>query len=72
MIFTGENDKQKYLEKLFNQLDDWFPSDVGSFCIYFLNYIQLSPGQAIYLGSNEPHAYICGGNIEPCTNIYHL
>jgi len=51
------------LEKLFNRLDSWFPNDVGCFCIYLLNYIQLSPGQAIYLGANEPHAYIYGGQI---------
>lgn len=56
--------KNVFLAKLFNQLDCWFPNDVGCFCIYFLNYIQLSPGQAIYLGANEPHAYIYGDCIE--------
>ncbi|XP_022168453.1 mannose-6-phosphate isomerase isoform X2 [Myzus persicae] len=35
--------KNVFLAKLFNQLDCWFPNDVGCFCIYFLNYIQLSP-----------------------------
>lgn len=62
-MFTATNEKQKYLEKLFCQLDGSYPNDVGCFCIYFLNYIQLTPGQAIYLGANEPHAYIYGGNI---------
>lgn len=57
----GADEKEKFLAKLFYQLDHWFPNDVGCFCIYFLNYIQLSPGQAIYLGANEPHAYIYGG-----------
>lgn len=59
-----DDKKNVFLAKLFNQLDCWFPNDVGCFCIYFLNYIQLSPGQAIYLGANEPHAYIYGDCIE--------
>ncbi|XP_050539773.1 mannose-6-phosphate isomerase [Daktulosphaira vitifoliae] len=56
--------KKKYLAKLFCQLDCWYPGDVGCFCIYFLNYIKLTPGQAIYLGANVPHAYIYGDCIE--------
>ncbi|XP_050423282.1 mannose-6-phosphate isomerase isoform X2 [Adelges cooleyi] len=56
--------KEIYLEKLFCQLDCWYPGDVGCFCIYFLNYIKLSPGQAIYLDANVPHAYINGDCIE--------
>lgn len=63
-FITGANEKEKFLEKLFYRLDSWFPNDVGCFCIYFLNYIQLSSGQAIYLGANEPHAYIYGGYIS--------
>jgi len=63
-LFLGPDEKETYLAKLFNQLACWFPNDVGCFCIYFLNYIQLLPGEAIYLGANEPHAYIYGGNIS--------
>lgn len=68
-MLTGADKQKIYLSKLFNQLDCWFPNDVGCFCIYFLNYIQLSPGQAIYLGANEPHAYICGGHTS--LNLYY-
>ncbi len=28
--------------------------------VYLLNYIVLQPGEALYLGANEPHAYIAG------------
>ncbi|XP_008187107.1 mannose-6-phosphate isomerase isoform X2 [Acyrthosiphon pisum] len=38
-----DDKKNVFLAKLFNQLDCWYPNDVGCFCIYFLNYIQLSP-----------------------------
>jgi len=37
-----------------------YPNDVGIFCIYLLNYVVLKPGEALYLGANEPHAYLSG------------
>ncbi|XP_065171083.1 mannose-6-phosphate isomerase isoform X2 [Atheta coriaria] len=46
--------------KLYQQ----FPDDVGCFGPIFLNVINLSPGQAIFLGANEIHAYIEGDCIE--------
>jgi mannose-6-phosphate isomerase len=69
---SGDDEKKKFLTVLFYRLDCWFPNDVGCFCIYFLNYIQLLPGQAIYLGANEPHAYIHGGYISfICFHFYY-
>ena len=41
-----------------------FPNDVGCFVIYFLNHILLSPGEAVFLGANVPHAYLYGDCIE--------
>jgi len=38
-----------------------YPGDVGCFTVYFLNYLTLQPGEALYLGANEPHAYLYGG-----------
>jgi len=37
-----------------------YPKDVGVFSCYLLNYRVLQPGEALYLGANEPHAYISG------------
>lgn len=45
------------------RLTSQFPEDVGCLCIYFLNYITLKPGEAMFLGSNLPHAYLAGGKI---------
>ncbi|MEE6528633.1 hypothetical protein FKM82_031210, partial [Ascaphus truei] len=42
-------------------LHSQFPGDVGCFAIYFLNVLTLQPGEAMYLGANEPHAYLYGG-----------
>ena len=41
-----------------------FPSDIGLFVLFFLNYVTLSPGQAMYLKADDIHAYISGDIIE--------
>lgn len=55
---------------LFLQLNSQFPEDVGCFCIYFLNYIKLKPGEAMFLGSNLPHAYLAGGKIITIKQLF--
>lgn len=50
--------------ELLLRLNSQFPGDVGCFVIYFLNQILLQPGQAMFLGANEPHAYLNGNCIE--------
>ena len=42
-------------------LNAQFPGDVGVFCAFFLQMVELAPGDAIFLGAGEPHAYISGG-----------
>jgi len=46
------------------RLHEQYPADVGVFCVYLLNYKQLQPGEALFLGANEPHAYISGDCAE--------
>lgn len=45
-------------------LHSQFPGDIGCFAIYFLNVMTLQPGEAMYLGANEPHAYLAGDCVE--------
>ncbi|XP_063782448.1 mannose-6-phosphate isomerase isoform X2 [Pseudophryne corroboree] len=45
-------------------LHSQFPGDIGCFAIYFLNVVTLEPGEAMYLGANEPHAYLEGDCVE--------
>lgn len=52
------------IEKLFLDLQWDFKDDVGCFVIYFLNHVQLSPGEAMFLGPNLPHAYLSGDCVE--------
>ncbi|KAF9078462.1 mannos-6-phosphate isomerase [Rhodocollybia butyracea] len=56
------------IEELVLRLNDQFPGDVGVFCAFILNYITLSPGEAIFLGAGEPHAYVSGDIIECMAN----
>lgn len=57
---TG-NETLETQRKLFLKLGADFPDDIGLFGVFFLNYIILQPGEAVYMGQNEPHAYISGG-----------
>lgn len=46
------------------ELNKQFPGDIGIFCVFVLNIIDLQPGEAIFLGPGEPHAYISGGKLH--------
>ncbi|NWX92455.1 MPI isomerase, partial [Nothoprocta ornata] len=46
------------------RLHSQYPGDIGCFTIYFLNLVKLEPGEAMFLGANEPHAYLHGDCVE--------
>ncbi|KAH8313825.1 hypothetical protein KR067_012307 [Drosophila pandora] len=49
---------------VFNSVNADFPGDVGVLSLFFLNLLHLQPGEAIYLGANEIHAYLDGDCVE--------
>ncbi|KAJ3340323.1 Mannose-6-phosphate isomerase [Gonapodya sp. JEL0774] len=51
-------------EELVLRLNGQFPGDIGCFGGLLLNYVTLQPGEALFLGANEPHAYLSGDCIE--------
>ncbi|KAI3927544.1 hypothetical protein MKW92_037878 [Papaver armeniacum] len=51
-------------EQLVLRLETEYPGDIGVLSAFFLNYVKLKPGEALYLGANEPHAYIHGECVE--------
>ncbi|XP_062183308.1 mannose-6-phosphate isomerase 2-like [Phragmites australis] len=51
-------------EQLVLSLEKQYPGDVGVLAAFFFNYVKLSPGEALYVGANEPHAYLSGECIE--------
>jgi len=50
------------------KLNAQFPGDIGVFCPFMLNYVKLAPGEAMFLGAGEPHAYVSGDIIECMAN----
>ncbi|RCH82616.1 Mannose-6-phosphate isomerase [Rhizopus azygosporus] len=60
-----ESDDKDTISKLLIRLDEQYPGgDVGVFSCLLLNYVSMEPGQAIFLGANEPHAYLSGDCVE--------
>jgi len=55
------NEREYQLVDLVIRLHDQFPGDIGVFCPFVLNYVELEKGEAIFLGAGEPHAYVSGG-----------
>jgi mannose-6-phosphate isomerase class I len=51
-------------EQLVLSLERQYQDDVGVIAALFFNYVKLSPGEALYIGANEPHAYLSGECIE--------
>ncbi|MEV0743571.1 mannose-6-phosphate isomerase, class I [Streptomyces sp. NPDC050273] len=45
-----------------------FPGDAGVLAAMLLNYVQLQPGEALYLGAGVPHAYLEGLGVEIMAN----
>ncbi|KAI9315391.1 mannose-6-phosphate isomerase [Dichotomocladium elegans] len=60
-----ETDDATVIDSLVLRLDEQYPGgDIGVFSMLMLNYVTLEPGQAIFLGANEPHAYLSGDCVE--------
>ncbi|KAI3617470.1 hypothetical protein CBS9595_003379 [Malassezia furfur] len=50
--------------RLVVRLNTQYPKDIGVLCTYLLNIVHLEQGQAIFLGADEPHAYLSGQILE--------
>ncbi|KIM84044.1 hypothetical protein PILCRDRAFT_424610 [Piloderma croceum F 1598] len=61
-------DSEKDIKDLILGLDGQFPGDIGVFCPFLLNYVQLAPGESMFLGAGEPHAYVSGDMMECMAN----
>lgn len=51
-------------EQVVLRLESQYPNDVGVIAAFFLNYVKLKCGEALYVGPNEPHAYLSGECVE--------
>ncbi|KAF2963177.1 hypothetical protein GQX73_g10395 [Xylaria multiplex] len=52
------------MAQLIIRLNQQFPDDIGLFVLFFLNYVTLSPGEALFLKADDIHAYVSGDIIE--------
>lgn len=50
------------------RLHDEYPGDRGVFAPIFLQYVELEPGEAIYLGAGVMHSYLGGMGVELMAN----
>ncbi|KAH6656102.1 mannose-6-phosphate isomerase [Truncatella angustata] len=52
------------LSELVTRLNKQFPGDIGLFVLFFLNYVTMKPGEAMFLKADDIHAYVSGDIIE--------
>lgn len=52
------------LAAIIQRLNEQFPNDIGLFVFFFLNFIKLEPGEAMFLKADDIHAYVSGDIME--------
>ena len=60
----GASNGGKELADLVIRLNSQFPNDIGLFVQFFLNYVKLEVGEAMFLKADDIHAYLSGDIIE--------
>ncbi len=57
----GPSNNGQELADLMLRLNGQFPNDIGLFVTFFLNYVKLEVGEAMFLKADDIHAYLSGG-----------
>ncbi|KAI4240850.1 MAG: hypothetical protein LQ352_007549 [Teloschistes flavicans] len=60
----GPSNGGKELADLVVRLNSQFEGDIGLFVLFFLNYVKLEIGEAMFLKADDIHAYLSGDIIE--------
>ena len=63
----GPSNNGKELAALVIRCNSQFEGDIGLFVLFFLNYVKLEIGEAMFLKADDIHAYLSGG-----TNLFPL
>ena len=66
---SGRTNSGQELAELVIRLNEQFPGDIGLFIQFFLNYVKLQPGEAMFLKANDIHAYLSGGAFRRFTSM---
>ena len=59
----GPSNGGKELADLVVRLNSQFEGDIGLFVLFFLNYVKLEIGEAMFLKADDIHAYLSGGTL---------
>ena len=57
----GHSNNGKELADLVVRLNGQFEGDIGLFVLFYLNYVKLEVGEAMFLKADDIHAYLSGG-----------
>lgn len=57
----GPSNGGQELADLVVRLNSQFEGDIGLFVLFFLNYVKLEIGEAMFLKADDIHAYLSGG-----------
>lgn len=57
----GPSNGGQELANLVVRLNSQFEGDIGLFVLFFLNYVKLEIGEAMFLKADDIHAYLSGG-----------
>ena len=57
----GPSNGGKELADLVARCNSQFEGDIGLFVLFFLNYVKLEVGEAMFLKADDIHAYLSGG-----------
>ncbi len=57
----GQSNNGKELADLVIRCNSQFEGDIGLFVLFFLNYVKLKVGEAMFLKADDIHAYLSGG-----------
>ncbi|KAI9812894.1 MAG: Mannose-6-phosphate isomerase [Pycnora praestabilis] len=60
----GPSNGGRELADLVIRLNGQFEGDIGLHVLFFLNYVKLEPGEAMFLKADDIHAYLSGDIIE--------
>lgn len=68
----GPSNSGQELADLVVRLNKEFEGDIGLFVLFFLNYVKLEVGEAMFLKADDIHAYLSGGKSISLKSISHL
>ena len=66
----GPSNTGKELADLVMRCNSQFEGDVGLFVLFFLNYVKLEIGEAMFLKADDIHAYLSGGKAQSSASPY--